>query len=71
MKFYSNGKYAGDYSGDMDLDKYNCYMYMLEQPDLCLFRFSRYPPIYRGVFHNKNLDKIYNTSLSEIINKPL
>jgi len=54
MKFYNNGKYTGDYSGEVavndSLDEYNCYMYVLEQPDLCLFRFCRGPVIYKA-FH--------------------
>ena len=51
MKFYNDGKYTGEHYGDVaingSLDEFNCYMYVLAQPDLCLYRFTRDPFVYR------------------------
>ena len=54
MKFTTNGKYTGKYTGDVEingsLDEFNCYMYTLDQPDLCLYRFCRNPIFYKGAY---------------------
>jgi hypothetical protein len=45
LKFTTNGKYTGDYTGDVAingaLDEFNHYMCRLGQVDLCLYRFFR------------------------------
>ena len=74
--FYNDGSYTGIRHGnvklDDSLDAYNSYMDLLMRPDLFLFSFPLRPePYYKGMYANMDVLKIYNHSLSEIINKPL
>lgn len=74
--FYSDGSYTGIHHGNIQIDgkvdAYNSYMDLLMRPDLWRYKFDLRPkPYYRGIYSNTDINKIYNTNLSEIINKPL